>query len=117
MSAQKHVHKLKKIKYKSGNVSFFCVLDCSYKISQPLALGKETICWRCGQPFKMTEYTLRLVKPHCEACHKPKKEVAWIHEPNEIEKAATKEIAKEVSLMERLNQSIQQTQKDAEEDI
>lgn len=72
---EKHIHKLKRLVHKSGNVVFFCVLDCSYKISSALALGKSCICWRCGEKFLMNEYSLRLAKPHCENCHKPKKSI------------------------------------------
>lgn len=69
---EKHIHKLKRHTYKSGNQIYFCVLDCGYKISPALAVGKKSICNRCGLEFTMTEYSVRLAKPHCEACHKPK---------------------------------------------
>ncbi len=73
--ADKHTHKLRRHTYKSGNTTFFCALpDCSYKISPPLAIGKRSICWRCGDPFILNEYSVRLAKPHCEKCHKPKGE-------------------------------------------
>lgn len=68
-----HTHKFKRLKYKTGNVTFFCALpDCNVKINPSLALGKRSLCWRCGEPFILTEYSLRLAKPHCESCHKPK---------------------------------------------
>ncbi len=67
---EKHVHRLRRLKYKTGNAIFFCTLpDCSYKINTNLALGKRSICNRCGQEFLMDEYNLRLAKPHCLACH------------------------------------------------
>lgn len=67
----KHIHKLRKHKYKSGVSVFFCTLpDCSYKNEVPFVLGKETICNICGRPFIITEYTLKLVKPHCPDCGK-----------------------------------------------
>jgi len=73
---EKHVHKFRRLRYKSGNEIFFCTLpDCSAKINQSLALGKRSICWRCGEPFIMNEYSLRLAKPHCNNCHKPKNEI------------------------------------------
>ena len=69
---EKHIHKLRRHKYKTGNIIYFCVLDCSFKVAPALAIGKTTICWICGQPFSMNEYTIRLAKPHCTNCHKPK---------------------------------------------
>jgi hypothetical protein len=73
MTTTKHVHKLKKVRFKTGNVIFFCALpDCTYKINPALALGKLSICWRCGKSFSLSEYALRLMKPHCIDCHKGK---------------------------------------------
>src|SRR5262249_23568700 len=70
---EEHVHKFKRLKYKSGNTIFHCVLpDCVKKMNIALALGKRSICWRRGEPFILNEYSLRLSKPHCENCHKPK---------------------------------------------
>lgn len=73
MAKEKHVHKLKKHSFKSGNQVFFCALpDCHCKFAPALVLGKRCICWRCGEEFIMNEYSLRLTKPHCTNCHKPK---------------------------------------------
>lgn len=73
MIKEKHTHKLKRLRYKSGNVIFFCTLpDCKFKSSVPLLLGKRNICWRCGEEFLMTDYALRLAKPHCDDCHHSK---------------------------------------------
>lgn len=70
---EKHVHKFRRHRYSSGNTVFFCALpDCKVKIDPALSLGKRSICWRCGEPFILTEYSIRLAKPHCENCHKPK---------------------------------------------
>lgn len=69
----KHVHKLKKHKYPTGNTIFFCVLpDCHFKIDSALALGKRALCNICGNEFIMNEYSLKLVKPHCNNCGKTK---------------------------------------------
>lgn len=76
MSTEKHVHKLKKHTFKSGNSVYHCVSDCPFKVSVGLALGKRVVCWRCGKIFPMNEYSLRLVKPHCDACKKPKDKLA-----------------------------------------
>lgn len=75
MSKHEHIHKLKRHVYGTGRAIFYCVLDCEFKTAVPLALGKKTTCWRCGKPFNMNEYSLRLVKPHCMECKKTKMEV------------------------------------------
>lgn len=71
---QKHTHKLKRHTYKrTGNSIFFCTLpDCHYKIDAPLAVGKKAICNVCGDEFIMTEYSIKLIRPHCDKCSKIK---------------------------------------------
>jgi len=70
-----HICKLKRHTYETGSKIFFCALPkCTKKLKIGLALGKESICWRCGEPFIMNEYSIRLAKPHCEDCHKSKDE-------------------------------------------
>jgi len=111
-TVEKHVHKFKRVTYRSGNQVFFCALpDCNKKFAVALTLGKRSVCWRCGETFLMSEYSLRLAKPHCEACHKSKKEVPWVHPPTETEKEASKEL---LSLADRLSQTIQQAQEEDE---
>ena len=101
MTDKNHVHKFKRHRYKSGNEIYFCVDEtCTTKISPPLAVGKKAICWRCGEPFVMGEYTVRLARPHCDKCHKPKnaevKVFVTLQEP--AEKPITN------SLRDRINQ-------------
>lgn len=72
MAEKGHVHKFQRHTYKTGSAIYFCVLDCNFKIATPLAIGKKSICWRCGNTFVMGEYSTRLAKPHCNACHKVK---------------------------------------------
>lgn len=69
MAKRDHIHKLKLHRYKNGTQVFFCIDDCDYRIGRELALGKLTRCHRCGNPFQLNQYSLSLVKPHCEACH------------------------------------------------
>lgn len=85
---------------------FFCALpDCSYKTNTSLALGKRSICWRCGNDFIMDEYSLRLAKPHCSNCHKPR---GMINDGKED----IIETMKELSLTEKLQQTIREAQQD-----
>lgn len=72
--AAKHTHKLKRLTYSNGESIYFCVLDCNYKIKVQLALGKNTVCWRCGREFPINEYSIRLAKPTCTSCKKVKEE-------------------------------------------
>lgn len=106
----KHIHKFKRLRYKSGNEIFFCALpDCTAKINPALALGKRSICWRCGKIFEMNEYSLRLAKPHCEACHKPKGVKESLNDLMVIEQN-NEEAIREMSLIDKLNQSIREAQ-------
>lgn len=67
-----HVHKLQRHTYPNGTKIYFCILNCNYKIEAQFALGKETICHRCGVEFTMTEYATKLARPHCKSCGKMK---------------------------------------------
>lgn len=112
---EKHIHKLKRLKYKTGNIVFFCALpDCSFKSNIALSLGKRSLCWRCGESFIMNEYSLRLAKPHCDSCHKPKKEVD-ISGIN-LNVNLTDEMAPlPLSLSDRLSQTIKQAKPEEDE--
>lgn len=126
MANQKHTHKLRRHTYKTGNAVYFCALpDCSYKIHTALALGKRSVCWRCGEDFIMNEYAIRLAKPHCEKCHKPK-----VGLPDGIVEQAREALAageafigapispKPMSLAERLSQVVAGAKPaEADEDI
>lgn len=73
MAKTEHTHKFKRHTFKSGNEVYFCALpDCNKKVAPPFALGKKCICWRCGTEFVLDEYAIRLARPHCNACHRPK---------------------------------------------
>jgi hypothetical protein len=125
MAKSPHVHKLKRLKYKSGNIIFFCSLpDCTFKTNIALALGKRSLCWRCGKDFIMSEYSLRLAKPHCDACHKPKLEQLDTGRNilMDISNFPENRILKQgeippLSLAERLSKAIQKNQQEKEEEI
>lgn len=119
---QKHVHKLKRHKYKTGNSVYFCILpDCHFKIDVPLALGKMTLCNICGNEFQMNEYTIKLARPHCSSCGKvrikdedgkvsyARKSVPPIMESIAVEKAN--------NLQDRLSSVIQMSSSLNEDDI
>lgn len=65
-----HIHKLKRHTYKTGHSVYMCILpDCFFKSEPEFMLGKRVICNRCDEPFLMSQYSLRLAKPHCSNCH------------------------------------------------
>ena len=108
---EQHVHKFKRLTYKSGNQIFFCALpDCNKKISTALVLGKRSLCWRCGQEFLMSDYSLRLAKPHCDSCHKPKEKFHFDKLYYTIANTNEDEPIKPQSLADRLQQTIENAQ-------
>lgn len=127
---QKHIHKVKRLNLSTGNKIYFCVLpDCPWKIKVALSLGKQVICWRCGEPFYLNEYSIRLAKPHCEGCHQSKNSAleydSSIHNPEAIRPTlhpleVTDERINPPSLSERLKQASQINHtvlKDEEEEL
>jgi len=69
---QEHTHKLKRHIYPNGTKVYFCILDCTFKVEAAFALGKVVLCNICNEPFPMNEYSIKLAKPHCNACGKMK---------------------------------------------
>ena len=65
----KHIHKLKRHKYANGENIYFCqTARCPFRCEVHLALGKLSLCHRCGKPFEMNEASIRLDRPHCDGC-------------------------------------------------
>jgi predicted nucleic acid-binding Zn-ribbon protein len=79
---RKHIHKVKRKTYRNHEKVYFCILDCDYKINVALAEGKEFLCHRCGEAFKMNSYSIRLAKPHCPKCQNEKCEVVILDTPD-----------------------------------
>lgn len=112
--SQKHIHKFRRHRFKTGNVIYFCALpDCGYKIAPALALGKRCICWKCGREFEMDDYTCRLAKPHCKYCHVSKSGLTTNPEATAPDVPTPQEIHEQIpgpviteELSERLNHSI-----------
>lgn len=87
----KHVHKYKKVKLGKGKdyVVYACALpDCTHYLPSDLIVGKQSLCWRCGDKFIINERNRNLKKPHCRNCTasktgKIKKETGTIREVRE----------------------------------
>lgn len=68
----KHTHKYQRTKLGSkGYIVYKCMLpSCPHFINESLLLGRECICWRCGDEFIITKH---YKKPHCNSCTRPRK--------------------------------------------
>lgn len=70
--AIRHIHKYKRIRFKSGHTIFRCMLPgCSHFIREELLQGREAICWKCKKAFIIL--TIELKFPHCENCYRGRK--------------------------------------------
>jgi len=66
---EKHLHKLREHVHKSGTRMYFCTLpSCYFKIEADLALGKESLCNVCGEPFILNIRQIKNKEPHCPDC-------------------------------------------------
>jgi hypothetical protein len=52
------------------------VTGCAHWLSRDLVIGRETVCWRCGQRMVMTPYAITLKKPHHAECKRVSNEEA-----------------------------------------
>lgn len=101
-----HIHKFKRHTYKStGATVYFCALpDCNFKIGTQFALGKMCICWRCGNPFQMTAYSIRAAQPHCPACHNKKADRRVLPTRRELDPTVAQNLAE--SSIDRLQSQL-----------
>jgi len=70
-----------KIGLSKGYVIYKCMLpNCPHYLSADLIVGRQSVCWKCGNPFMITkdiagaESSHPLVKPHCRNCTKRRRE-------------------------------------------
>ena len=72
----KHIHKYVRVKTFSNSTKIFfkCALPgCVHKVEKPFAIGRFSICNRCGETFILDTHALDLSKPHCDKCTKSNK--------------------------------------------
>jgi len=64
------VHKYERIKLGNKGFEVFKCMhpNCPHYIRKELVIGRETICWRCGEEVPMTKPMARMKKPHCYMC-------------------------------------------------
>ena len=58
------IHKYKRIRSKRNTHDVYKCINCSHYVIGDLVIGREAICWYCGNVFKMSKLSL-LLKPHC----------------------------------------------------
>lgn len=69
--SDRHIHKYIRKKLGRTYVIYKCVLpNCAHYLSKDLILGRNSICWRCGNVFTITKHHK---KPHCVNCTRTKK--------------------------------------------
>ena len=111
-----HVHKLRKHKYPTGTMIFFCTLpDCYHKIDYMLAFGKQTLCNICGAEFTMDETSLKPQKPHCKDCGKVK--VKDVEGKHIFVKKVGNRILAGTATSQNLRSRLDNVVKESEEDI
>lgn len=76
MKPSRHIHKYKRkeLGRKTSYIVYACMLpNCSHYLRRELMVGKESICWKCGEVFTLTHKNVgtdRQVKPKCPKCMK-----------------------------------------------
>lgn len=71
--AKLHTHKYHRMK----NGKWFCALpDCTHfwpgNLPVESLYGKTSICWGCGNTFKLDAQNMENDRPECVACMRPK---------------------------------------------
>lgn len=67
---EKHTHQYVRIKIgKNKRIEFKCSVDgCVHHIRPELAIGRNSICYRCGNTFVLDKANMQLARPHCDVC-------------------------------------------------
>ncbi len=63
-------HKYVRIKMGKFKKPWFkcSIAGCSHHIRPELAIGRMSICNRCGEEMVLTKLNMQLAKPHCDDC-------------------------------------------------
>lgn len=73
-----HIHKYMRVVIgKNGFVVMKCMIPgCRHFISRELAVGRESICWKCGAALVLTMENTTAKKPVHDECKRNREEVA-----------------------------------------
>ena len=65
-----HTHKYIRIKTDKKALMKCAIPGCRHFIARMLAVGRESLCWKCGEVFFLTMENTTLKKPCCETCRR-----------------------------------------------
>jgi len=71
---KRHIHKYMRVTLSYASVWRCALPDCNHhmpKHMEPLIEGRNSICWGCGEPFRLDEITMREEMPMCISCSNP----------------------------------------------
>jgi len=86
-----HKHKYYKETTRKGLFLFRCGLEkCSHFVHEGIIIGRESLCWRCGESFVITKQTTRNKYFHCFDCTKRK----TVEESNVVNDSAIDDLIK-----------------------
>lgn len=58
------IHKYRRIRSSKNKHDVYKCVSCPHYVIGDLVIGREAICWYCGNVFQMSKLSL-LLKPHC----------------------------------------------------
>lgn len=64
MSNKCKIHKYKRVKLPTNQHTVFKCVLCPHYVLEYQVIGRDAVCWYCGNVFKMSHKSL-LLKPHC----------------------------------------------------
>lgn len=86
------VHKYERVMWGKDNdyPIFRCRLPgCAHYVPEIFILGRQAICWGCGEVFVIDHEAKRRKRPHCPDCTKDK---PWLRKHKETEEVKVKDI-------------------------
>lgn len=82
--ARRHTHKYYRADFRFGRVWACALPDCNHYMPQHMedfVNGKFSICWQCGEQFKMNPISMKMDQPVCEECRLGKETFENVTEP------------------------------------
>ncbi|HEY4698981.1 MAG TPA: hypothetical protein VIH27_01220 [Nitrososphaerales archaeon] len=66
----KHIHRYVRIKIgRNQRIEYKCSIPgCTHHVREELAIGRESLCYRCGNVFFLDKENMKLTRPRCINC-------------------------------------------------